>query len=169
MDPPVSVPSAKSHSPAATTDAEPLEDQTAIGVEAVFATQSGPSIELGFASSSDDDDLFFPGFGVANTEISATELYLGIRTPAPDSPVRPYLGGGLTFLEGEVSFSGALNGSESGSTIALYVHAGVQTAIAEHLLLGIDLRAVFGADITIAGIPFDGDYQQIAATIGFWY
>jgi len=150
-------------------DAEPLEDQTAFGVEAVFATQSGPSVELGFASSSEDEDLFFPGFGVSNTETSATELYLGIRTPAPDSPVRPYLGGGLTYLDGEISFNGAVNGSVSDSTLAFYIHAGIQTAIAEHLLLGVDLRAVFGADLEFAGIPFDGDYQQAAVTLGFWY
>ena len=150
-------------------DAEPLEDQTALGVEAVFAAASGPSVELGFSGSSESDLLFVPGVGFTDSEIAVKELYLGIRTPAPDTPVRPYLGGGITFIEGEISFSGAVNGSESDSTIAFYLHTGIQTAIAEHILLGIDLRAVFGAEVEFVGIPFDGDYLQAAATIGFWY
>lgn len=149
-------------------ESEPLEDQSAFGIEAAFSgLRVGPAFELGYSTSSEREDLFVPGLGVFDTELELQELYFGLRTPPPDSAVRPYLGGGLTLVDAELTASdGFTSVSESDTVPALYLHAGIQAVLLEHLVLGVDLRSTFGAAPEFAGVEIDVDYFQVAAMVG---
>ncbi len=151
----------------------PVEDQTAFGVEytGYYSPTAHAGLTVGFQHSSEDDEEFAPGFGNFDVDVSVDEIYVGVQVPIlhpARSPVVPYVGAGATYLRGDLDVS--LNGSsasEDDSTLGVYAHGGVRFVLAEHLVLGIDLRAVFPEDFEIAGIDIDGRYTQIAGFLGF--
>jgi hypothetical protein len=141
-------------------DWSPVEDQGALQLE--YASESPDAAvgwEVGLGGSSDDDT--FGGFDVTG---STAELYGGVRKTFGSGTVRPYVGGGLSFINAEVEVGSA---SEDDSSVAMYLHGGVQFLLGDSFALGLDLRALLGSDITIAGVDGDADYGQAALTLGW--
>ena len=142
-------------------DWSPIEDQPTFGVE--FAQEKpGSAIgwEIGLMGSYDDDTV--AGFDV---EGSTSELYGGVRKSFLEGSVHPYVGGGLAFINGSVEVSGV--GDDDDSSPAAYAHGGVDFAVSELVHLGLDLRVLFGSELTIGGVDGDADYGQLALTLGF--
>ena len=146
-------------------DFAPIEDQTVFGVQLDSSIPGAPlGWEVGFSYSSEDDTI-----GSLAFEASLLELYGGLRKDfETGSPVRPYLGAGVSLIEVDVdASSGGMGGSESDTSPGLYVHGGVRVDVSDTIHIGLDARAVLATDFEIGGIGFDADHEQLAFLIGF--
>jgi hypothetical protein len=142
-------------------DWEPVEDQPTIGLEFVHETADFPvGFEVGLMGSSDDDNV-----GGVDLTGSTGELYGGVRKTFGSDVVRPYVGAGLSYIDAKIEASGF--GDEDDSSIAGYIHGGVDFDITESFFLGVDLRFLFGSDLNIAGFDTDADYTQLALRLGW--
>lgn len=142
-------------------DHAPVDEQGTIGLEYSHESPASPlGFELGLMGSSDDDK---PG-GV-KVKGSTGELYGGLKLTFGDDVLRPYVGAGASWIrfKGEV----AGTGSDDDGSIAGYVHGGLAVHATDQLVFGLDLRALFGSDITIFGVDTDADYEQLAVFAGF--
>lgn len=142
-------------------DWAPVEDQATFGVE--FAREpAGSTIgwEIGLLGSADETTV--AGFDV---EATTGELYGGVRKTFGSGVARPYVGGGLSFINAEVDVSGL--GSFDDSSPAAYAHAGISFDVTPSFFLGLDLRLLLGSDMTIGGISGDADYTQLAVHLGW--
>lgn len=143
----------------------PAEDQLGFGVE--FSRQTpGQAIgwEVGAAHSSDDGRVL--GF---EFEGSTTELYGGVRSTflGETETVRPYVGGGVSLIRGKGEVPGV--SSDDDSSLAGYAHCGVLARVTRTLSIGLDLRALFGSDLTIAGVSGDADYVQASLVLSWLF
>lgn len=138
----------------------PTEDQASFGIEfAEQGTLDSLGWEIGLAGSRDESTLL--GFDVAG---STAELYAGLRKSFGSDTVRPYVGGGLALIDARFEAGGA---SEDDSSLAGYVHGGIEFLLSPTFLIGIDARLLFGSRIAIAGVSGDADYTQGALTLGW--
>jgi opacity protein-like surface antigen len=142
---------------------EPVDvgDQSAFGLELGSIGASGFGGEVGLFYSSGDDDVSVSGVDV-NLELSLLEITFGGRyTLKSAGRFLPYVGAGVDLITWDVSGeSDSASASASNTDFGLYVHGGAGFLIGGSLLLGLDLRSVFG---TSEGL----DYTQAAAFIGF--
>jgi len=142
----------------------PLEDQPVFMVE--FAHEpEGSAIgwEIGLGGSADSDKVLG-----ADVDVTVGELYGGVvKSFLPgDSVVRPYLGGGVSYLTADVDVPG---GGDDDSSLAAYLHGGAAFNVTQSFYLGVDLRVLFGSDITLGGIGTDADYEQFTVFLGFGF
>ncbi len=152
-------------------DFEPVDDQFVLGATIAHEPAGWPiGIEFSVQRSDDSDTIDLPPFGSVGTDAELLELALGLRgsTPLGDSPFSVFAGAGVSLIEGDVtaSFAG-LQGSEDDSTTGFYFHTGAVWNSGENVHLGVDLRALLGAELDLAGIDVDADYTQIAFIFGF--
>ena len=142
-------------------DYEPVEDQFTLGLEFAHEREgSALGFEIGLLGSRDDGDAL--GFDI---EGRTGEIYAGIRKSFPSDRVRPYVGGGVSYIDSEFEVTGV--GSDDDASIAGYVHGGVLFDLSESFFLGIDVRLLLGSDLEIVGVDTDADYQQYALVLGF--
>jgi hypothetical protein len=142
-------------------DWSPVDEQGTAGLEFVHETAASPvGFEVGIMGSSDDGQV--AGIDVTG---STAELYGGVRKTFGEGVVRPYVGAGLSYIDATVEADGFAD--EDDSSLAGYVHGGVDFDITESLFLGLDLRVLFASDIEIAGVSGDADYAQLALRLGF--
>ena len=142
-------------------DWAPVDEQATFGLE--FSQERlGSAIgwEVGLMGSADDDDV--AGLDV---EVTTGELYGGVRKTFGDGVVHPYVGGGLALINLKADVSGV--GDDDDGSAAGYAHGGVAFAVSESFFLGLDLRLLFGSDVTIAGFDSDADYGQLALLLGW--
>lgn len=143
-------------------DYEPVDEQGMLGIEFVHeAQESVVGWEFGLAGSAAEDDDVLPG-----TDIEATtgEVYAGIRKSIGSAMVRPYIGGGVSYIQSELEAAGF--GSVDDGSIAGYVHVGVSLDIVPGFFVGLDLRILVGSDLEYGPFDSDADYEQLALTIG---
>jgi opacity protein-like surface antigen len=107
------------------------------------------------------DEGKFAGFNVRGR---TGEVYAGVRKAFGNDTVRPYLGGGLSIIRGEVDAAGS---DDSDTSAAAYLHAGVEFLISPTFFLGLDIRGLFGSSIDMGGVNGDADYTQGAFTFGW--
>lgn len=143
-------------------DYEPIEDQATFGLEFSDDRRGSRMLgwEIGFMLSGDDRSA-----GGADVEGTTAEVYGGLHESFGTGTVRPYLGGGVSFIASKVDIAGV--GEDTDSSYALYMHGGVAFDVNSSLLLGIDFRLLFGSDMDIAGVETDADYGQAAVFLGF--
>lgn len=142
-------------------DWAPLDEQTMFGIEYARETAGSPvGFEIGFQGSSDDDE-------VLGTDVEATtaEIYGGVRKTFGEDVVRPYIGGGLSFISAGIDVDGV--GDDDDSSIAAYLHGGIGFQVSDLIALGLDVRFLFGSDLSIFGEDVDADYGQAAFFLGF--
>ena len=84
-----------------------------------------------------------------------------------ESNFRPYIGGGLSFMTGEVEFSGGATGSDDDTVLGLYLHGGLAYSFTQGFALGLDYRLWVGDDAEVFGGDLDVNYDQLALTLGF--
>jgi hypothetical protein len=138
-----------------------LDRQPDLGAEISLARDGWPiavALDLMASTTSEDRDVF--AFGVAyDLDIKSTnfELDLGIRKIwEPDSPIRPYLGGGLAFGHGrlEVDLNGT-SAAEEDTGVGRWVGGGVYWKIQERFNLGLNIRW------SAIPIRFDGETEDL--------
>jgi len=139
---------------------DPNEDQGMIAFE--FAEESSAQAigwEVGFAGSTDESTL-------AGTKWTGStgEIYGGLRKSFGSDSVRPYLGGGLSFLRARWESSGF---DDDDTTLAAYVHGGIDFLVSQTFFVGLDVRVLFGSDITLGPLDGDADYNQAALRFGW--
>jgi len=139
---------------------EPNEDQGMFAFE--FAEESSARAigwEVGFAGSGDESTL-------AGTKWTGQtgEIYAGLRKSFGSDSVRPYLGGGLSFLRAQWESAGF---EDDDTTLAAYGHAGIDFLVSQTFFIGLDVRVLFGSDITIGPLDGDADYNQAALRFGW--
>lgn len=141
-------------------DYEPVEDQATFGIEFVHEAVGGDvGFEFGLMGSSDESSA--AGFDIEGT---TGELYGGLRKTFGESVVRPYIGGGLSFIASEFEIVGV--NKDDDASAALYAHGGVSIDVSESFFVGLDLRVLFGSDMEIFGVSTDADYTQLALVAG---
>lgn len=135
-------------------DWEPVEDQMVIGVE---VEKYDPHESFGWEAAifyASDDGTNFGG----NVSASATEFAFGIRkTMNLSGRLRPYIGIGLAGIKAELKDAA---GDDDDSTAGVYGHGGLYWDVGQNFHLGVDVRGVFGTDVTLNGNDADVDYVQ---------
>ena len=91
-----------------------------------------------------------------------------MRAEFTAGPVRPYIGGGGTFLSTTTTIrQGFLQAEEDDSVLGAYLHGGIQADLNDVLFLGLDYRRVFADDYEFGGSSLTADYDQVSLVIGF--
>ena len=139
-------------------DADPADQQLGWGVEFdTYSPRSAFGWEIGVSRTSDDASE-----GGVDFDAKLMEVYTGGRkTWGMDSNLHPYLGLGVSFVEGEVDVPGL--GSEDDNSFGFYGHGGAYWTIGEHFNVGADLRALLGTDLEFG----DADYIQAGLLLGY--
>ncbi len=137
-------------------DWDPVNAQAEGGIMLDFKAEDWPvSIALDFLGSySKEAGAFFvPGNGlvVADWEGATSEFNGGIRKYwGEDSMMRPYIGGGLAFidarLEAKTGRFDYVRDSDYG--VGLWFNGGIVWTLTKHFNLGFDVR-LSGADVTV--------------------
>jgi opacity protein-like surface antigen len=152
------------------SDWDPIDDQVAFGFEFVREPLDAPlGYELGTQVGTSTESVHVTGTGnSADVTSLVSEIYGGLhKTFLRDAAVQPFVGGGLTLVYASLdSHFHSFDTSDDDTTVGLYVHGGFETRIANNLVLGIDLRGVFGTDINLFGNSGDADYGQAAVFLG---
>jgi opacity protein-like surface antigen len=142
-------------------DYEPVDGQGTIGFEYVREPAGSPlGFEVGLMASGDDDDI--AGLDI---EGRTGEIYGGLRKTFGSDVVRPYVGLGVAVINSEVEVEGVAKDDDS--SFAGYVHGGLTVDVSSSFAIGLDLRFLFGSDMTIAGVDTDADYGQLALVFAF--
>jgi opacity protein-like surface antigen len=143
------------------SDNEPVDEQTPFGIEFSRVEPTGWGWDVAFSYSEEDDDAIVLGFPV-DVELTILELSGGARyTFDTEGPLRPYVGGGASFLDLDLEVDTMLGDADDDETdFGLYVRTGVAYPIGDNFSVGVDLRTLFatGEDV---------DYWQAAATAGW--
>lgn len=133
-----------------------VDEQPTIGVEYANERAGSPiGFEVGLMASGDEDD---------DVEASTGELYGGIRKTFGHDVVRPYIGGGLSFITAAVDND---VDDDDDSSVGAYVHGGVGFQVSDLITLGLDLRFLFGSDVEIFDVDREIGYGQFSLFIGF--
>ncbi|MEE2939199.1 MAG: hypothetical protein VX460_02320 [Planctomycetota bacterium] len=91
-----------------------------------------------------------------------------MRAQVDPRPMRPYIGGGGTFLSTTTTIrQGFLQAEDDDSVLGAYLHGGIQADVNDVLFLGLDYRHVFADDYEFGGSSFTADYDQISLVLGF--
>lgn len=142
------------------SDYEPVEEQAAYGLEFLHETVGGAfGVEFGVLGSSEEDNA--GGFRVKG---ETREVYLGVRKTLGESVMRPYFGGGVSFIRSDLEIVGT--GEDDDAAPALYLHGGLSIDVSESFFIAFDLRGLLGSDIELFGSPGDADYGQLAIVAG---
>jgi len=143
------------------TDWEPVEVQNEFAILSDFGPAEWPvhfAVDLRFGASQTED---FLGLDVQS---ASWEFNLGVRKVFnTESPVRPYLGGGLAFGGAELDLDGD---TESDSGVGLWLDFGVDFSIGGPMTFGLEL-CFTSIPITVAGVDTDAGGFHFGLTVGF--
>ncbi|MCP3918475.1 MAG: porin family protein [bacterium] len=149
-------------------DFDPIDEPDVLGATYMtFRDGELAGWEIGYQRVNDDDEV-----GSIDIDLEMNEIFGGGRYEfdVGHGPVHPYIGAGLSYLDAEVeASSGSLSGDIDDETLGIYAHAGVYVNVGGELTLGVDFRALFDADLEFGGVDTEGDYTQLAFTIGFGF
>jgi opacity protein-like surface antigen len=153
------------------SDWEPAEKQGEIGVEIDFRPKDWPiNIAIDLLGASGEGDFVDPVFGTIDTFKSRTsEVNIGIRKIWEGlALVRPFIGGGLSFMhaEAEVDIPGVGSDTESDSGAGIWLGGGVYFTLGEHFNLGLEVK-YSKADVTIAGVDTDAGGTHFGLLAGY--
>ncbi len=154
-----------------TDDWKPAEEQGEFGVEFDFRPKSWPiNIAIDLLGASGEGTVFDPVLGNVKLKSKTSEFNIGVRKiwELAASPVRPFIGGGLSFMhaEGEVEIPGVGAASESGNGTGIWLGGGVYFTLAEHFNLGFELK-YSDASVTIAGVDVNAGGTHIGLLAGY--
>jgi opacity protein-like surface antigen len=142
-------------------DHDPVDEQTMFGIEYSHEGAGDPiGFEIGLMGSRDEGDV-----GGTDVEGTTSEIYGGVKKTFGHDVVRPYIGGGVSFIRATAEISGL--DDDDDSSLAAYLHGGIGFQVSNAVILGLDARFLFGSDITLFGFETDADYGQLALFVGF--
>lgn len=141
----------------------PVEEQGEVALEFDFRQAAWPiNFVVGLRKSQgtgSDSGL--------NIEGETSELSLGIRKIFDQTPVRPYVGGGLAFIDATYEAPDSFV-SDSDNGVGLWVGGGVYVTLADHLNLGVDLR-LSGAEVTLYGVDGAAGGAHLGILLGYHF
>ncbi len=154
-------------------DWAPVDEHVEIGILLDFKQKSWPiSIAIDLLFSSDEEDINFAvlNFGTfnANLEGNTTEFNLGIRKIWDNlSKVRPFIGGGIAFINAEVKGTAlGISVSDDDTGVGVWFDGGVYFTLTEHFNIGVDVRWS-KAEVTLFNIDGEAGGWHVGALLGF--
>lgn len=153
-------------------DWKPAEDQIAYGLQTDFMPPEWPfslAVDLLLADSA-SESVELPGGGSVTSESETMEVDLGIRKYWHSTERwRPFLGGGLALLRGELETRGPIaSASDSDTGTGLWAGGGVLYAFNNHLNVGVQGRYSTG-DVDINGAELDAGGLHFGGLVGFYW
>ena len=137
-------------------------DQFALGLVGNIPITSHLEGVVGFWGSAAEEDVDGSDVTSRNSELS-----LGLRGIFGTGTLRPYIGAGISFVEGELeSREGNTTTTTDDGSIGAYLSAGLVIHVHEAVYLGFDVRAMGGADYDIQGEELDAGYGQATLFVG---
>lgn len=154
-------------------DWAPVDEHFEGGVLIDFRQKSWPiSIAIDLLSSYDEEDVSIAAlnFGTfdANLEGSTTELNFGVRKIWDNfSFVRPFIGGGIAFINAEVKGTAlGVSVSDDDTGVGVWFDGGVYFNLTEHFNLGWDVRWS-KAEVTLFNIDGEAGGWHLGMLIGY--
>ena len=152
-------------------DWEPAQDQDEFGIEIDFRKKDWPvSIAIDVMGASGEGNFVDPFFGFNDKfESKTSEFNFGVRKIWDElAPVRPFIGGGISFMraEGTVTVPGFGSNSESDNGAGIWLAGGVYFTLAEHFNLGLEFK-YSSADVTIAGVDVNAGGNHFGLLAGY--
>lgn len=147
-----------------------LDDQILFGAMVDLGDADWPvHIEIGAFYSDDKLTDTILGFGSLSFSASVADVGVGVQKGWDlRHGFRPFVGGGLAVATAHVAISGAgVHLSDSDTSAGIYGHGGILWRIQPRLNVGLDLRALRGTDIELAGMEDDADYLQVSLLLGW--
>jgi hypothetical protein len=146
-------------------DWDPLDEQLEFGILLDFRPKKWPfNIAIDYLDSHDSEirSVFIFSW-VTEAEGDTREIDIGIRKIWENFPtVRPYIGGGVAFINGEMYIAGL--GTEDDDGTGYWINAGLYWTF-KALNLGFDFR-YSQADITLFGKDLDAGGFHAAVIFG---
>ncbi len=142
-----------------------VSKQNEYGIKIDFKQKDWPvSIAIDYLSSSKDDSVSAalindPDLGTISVSEKVkgktSELNLGVRKILDlPSPIRPFIGGGISIVNAKADFDASISGlgsfsdSDTDNAVGVWINAGVYVTLAEHFNIGVDL-AYSNATVTL--------------------
>ena len=147
------------------TEWEPVEQHTELGILLDFRPKNWPvNIAIDYLQSDDDDTVTMFGSPL-KVEAETREIDIGVRKIYETSTsLRPYIGGGLAFINGEFGLAGLI--SEADDAVGIWLNAGLYWTLAKHFNIGVDVRYSW-AEITLFNV--DANAGGLHAGVLFGY
>ncbi len=140
-------------------DWKPKDEHDVIGFSYSQCDPGQLGFEVGFASSEDTDEL------LPLAQVNTQEIYAGLRYEfEPVGLLRPYVGGGFSYCEGELSVTGF---KVSEGSAGLYAHCGFLVDVHEGFHMGLDLRQLAFTDAEFSAVNLDLDHSQLGLVLGY--
>ncbi|MCI0526224.1 MAG: outer membrane beta-barrel protein [Nitrospira sp.] len=147
-------------------DWEPVEDHAELGLKLDFRQRAWPvNIAIDFMFSFDEEDLL----GV-NIEGETFEVNLGVRKIWDQGlQVRPFIGGGISFIGAEFKGSGfGGSASDDDTAVGFWIDGGVYWTLTEHFNLGLEL-GFSKAEVTLFNIDGEAGGVHFGALAGYHF
>ena len=145
-------------------DWAPLDKQAEFGVLVDFKQQDWPvSIAFDYLGTYDEATEF----GV-NVEGTTSEFDVGVRKiwEVSGSSIRPYVGGGLAFVNAEFKRTTFPTVSDDDNGTGIWLNGGVYWTLGQHFNLGLDLR-YSQADVTLFGVEGEAGGTHAGVILGY--
>ena len=145
-------------------DWAPVDKQAEFGVLVDFKQQNWPvSIALDFLGSTDEATES----GV-NLEGTTSEFDVGVRKiwEVAGSSIRPYVGGGIAFINAEIKATGFNTVSQDDNGTGIWLNGGVYWTLGQHFNLGLDLR-YSQADVTLFDVEGKAGGTHAGIILGY--
>ena len=145
-------------------DWAPADEQAEFGVLVDFKQSHWPvSIAIDLLGSI--DKVTVSGVDI---EGSTSEFDIGVRKiwEVANSSIRPYIGGGLAFINAEIKATGFNTVSQDDNGTGIWLNGGVYWTLGQHFNLGLDLR-YSQADVTVFGVDVDAGGTHAGIILGY--
>lgn len=140
---------------------QPPSSQVALVVQMLAAVVSDGPDEAPSSSILDVDS------------ITSTQANLGLRWTFARRGLRPFFGGGLSYLDMAFNDSSALFGANGplgrDQSVGLWFGGGAYADLGRAFTLGFTLQQTFGHEIVAVGRTFDADALDLLVFLGFRY
>ena len=101
-------------------------------------------------------------------EAETSELNIGVRKIWDQSPnVRPFIGGGLAFINAEAKGSGlGVTVSDDDTGTGIWIGGGVYWTLADHFNIGLEAK-YSDAEVTIFGVDAEAGGTHFGVLVGY--
>jgi opacity protein-like surface antigen len=151
------------------SDWAPVEDHGQLGILVDFKQDTWPvSIAIDLLFSFEDEVVFDPFFGAFKLEAETTELNVGVRKIWDQfSIMRPYVGGGLAYINAELTASTfGVIASQDDSSLGYWLNGGIYWTLARSFNVGFDVR-YSRAKVTLFGTEVEAGGGHVGLLVGY--
>ncbi len=149
---------------------QPAEEQGEFGIEIDFRQRDWPiNIAIDLMGASGEGDFFDSVNGTIDKFKSRTsEFNIGIRKIWDGTPVRPFIGGGVSFMhaEAEVEVPGLGSFTDTDDGTGFWVGGGVYFTFNYNFNLGFELK-YSKADVTLENVNTDAGGTHFGLLVGY--